>query len=108
MIEIRSDHAAVSMGNKLFVIGRNKSTSCEVFDNFSRQFTEIKPDLMTNKISRYFKAVCIGNNIVVFHSLLYTDEPIIYVYDVCENKWSVVDCDFTKNLFDSSFVKYYA
>ena len=41
MNEKRSNHAAVSIGNKMFVIGRAYSTSCEVLDNFSRRFTNI-------------------------------------------------------------------
>ena len=42
MIEARCQHAAVSMENKMFVIGRRKTLSCEVFDKFSRKFTSIK------------------------------------------------------------------
>ena len=38
MIEERSHHAAVSIGNKMFVIGGSYTTSCEVFDSFSRKF----------------------------------------------------------------------
>ena len=38
MIKERYCHASVSMGNKLFVIGGFKNTSCEVFDSFSRKF----------------------------------------------------------------------
>ena len=69
MIQGRHDHASVSMGNKMFVIGGHKTTSCEVFDSFTRQFTTIKSCLIPKMKSRYFKAVCTGNNIVVLRSL---------------------------------------
>ena len=39
MIEKRSCHAAVSMGNKLFVSVGYKTSSCEIFDSISRYFT---------------------------------------------------------------------
>ena len=49
MVEERSSHAAVSVSNKMFVIGGYKNTNCEIFDSCSRKFTsiysEISPDL---------------------------------------------------------------
>ena len=42
MIEERRDHAAVSIGNKMFVIGGDKTTNGEVFDSYSRKFKLIK------------------------------------------------------------------
>ena len=39
MIKERFQHASVSMENKLFVIGRWDTSTCEVFDSFSRKFT---------------------------------------------------------------------
>ena len=42
MINRRSLHGAVCMGNKLFVIGGDSNTSCEVFDSSSIKFTSIK------------------------------------------------------------------
>ena len=37
--EKRHNHASVSMGNKLFVIGGHKILSSELFDSFTRKFT---------------------------------------------------------------------
>ena len=110
MIETRHSHAAVSMGNKMFVIGGYKTTSCEVFDSFSGNFTEIKSGLKVCDVkdSWYFDAFCIGHYIVVLHSFSRYSETIINLYDACENKWSTIECDFAKNLFGSSYVKYYA
>ena len=108
MIENRVYHTTVSMGNKLFVIGGFLSRRCEVFDSHSRQFTEMKSHLkVPNMRSKNFKAVGIGYYIVVFHSLSSDDETTITMYSVCENKWSTIKCDFTKNLFDYSIVKFY-
>ena len=45
MIERRYYHASVSMGNKMFVIGGEKTPSCEAFDCLSRKFTALKPKL---------------------------------------------------------------
>ena len=99
MIKGRYSHAAVSMGNKLFVIGGRYTTKCELFSSFSRQFTEIEYSLIPDMRSRYFKAVCTGNYIVVFRRLLFTCETIIYMYEAREHKWSIVDCNFNENLF---------
>ena len=60
MIECRSQHASVSMGNKLFV---NGARSYEVFDSFPRKFTLLKAKLPELHPRSAFKhqAVCIGN-----------------------------------------------
>ena len=108
MLEERNDHAAVSMGNKLFVIGGRYTTNCEVFDSFSRKFTEINSRIKFSVIKKwYFDAICIGKYIVVFQRFRYHTNTIIYLYDVFENKWSHIECEFTRDLFYSSFVKYY-
>ena len=108
MLEERNDHAAVSMGNKLFVIGGRYTTNCEVFDSFSRKFTEINSRIKFSVIKKwYFDAICIGKYIVVFQRFRYHTDTIIYLYDVCENKWFHIECEFTRDLFYSSFVKYY-
>ena len=106
MIEIRFNHAAVSMGNKMFVIGGSYTTSCEVFDSYSRKFTKIISEIKDfDVVSTDFKAFSIGNNIVVFQ-VTYT-ETVVYLYDIDKKKWSIVQCDFTKNMIESSYVKYH-
>ena len=42
MIHHRRCHGAVSMGNKMFVIGGRNNLTCEVFDSVSRRFTNVK------------------------------------------------------------------
>ena len=65
MIEERRNHAAVSMGNKIFVIVGEYTTSCEVFDSFSRKFTKACSEIKVSNSVRY-KAFSIGKNIVTF------------------------------------------
>ena len=105
MIEERSYHAVVSMGNKMFVIGGEKTKSCEVFDSCSRKFTKINSEIKSSDFEKNFNAFSIANNIVVFQ-VTFT-ETVVYLYDVDKEKWSNVRCDFTKKMLESSFVKFY-
>ena len=109
MIEERSLHVTVSMGNKMFVIGGYETINCEVFENCSRMFTTINTGLNYPAIDEwYFEAFCIGNCIVVFHHFQCDlKDSIVYLYDVEEEQWSNIDCGFTKNLYGQNFVKYY-
>ena len=91
MNEKRRNHASVSMSNKLFVIGGQKISSCEVFDSCSRKFTIINSEIKVSAlVGNYFKAFCIGSNIVVFY---HSDshKSVVYMYDVNESKWSLLD-----------------
>ena len=57
MINKRSIHGSVCMGNKLFVIGAYHNATCEVYDSSSMKFTSIK------HLDCSFKcvaAVCVG------------------------------------------------
>ena len=49
----RCNHAAVSRGNKLFVIGGSRISSCEVFDSSCRKFTTIISDIKMSTLERY-------------------------------------------------------
>ena len=104
MIEERSYHAAVSVGNKMFIIGGYRSTSCEVFDSRSRKFTTISSEIISDLEDWCLDAFSIGNKIVMFHKNPHT-ESAVYLYEVDKDKWSNVEWVFTKNM--SSFVKYY-
>ena len=80
------------------------TTSCEVFDGFSRKFTIIKPGIKF----QWSDAICIGNNIVVFHNCYEVrTETTVCLYDVVQDKCTMVKRDFTKYFFDLCYVKIY-
>ena len=109
MIEERSYHAAVSMGNKMFVIGGKYTTSCEVFDSRSRKFSNINSDFYTYLGRHYFDASSIGNYIVVLQNFKNPHiKKKVFLYDVEKEKWLNVNCDFTENMLQSNFVKYFS
>ena len=87
MNDKRCFHAAVSMGNKLFVIGGIRTTSCEMFDSCSRIFININSEMKVSALDKYyFRAFCVGYYILVFHhseSL----KTVIYLYDISGYKW---------------------
>ena len=113
MIDKRCHHASVSVGNKLFIIGGYKISSCEVFDSCSRKFTFINSNMKVSAFEiNYFRAICIGSIIVVFHhsqktNNIHSNKSVLYMYNVNESKWSIVDCSYTKNCFVPSCIKYY-
>ena len=58
-------HASVSIGDKLFVIGGRKISSCEVFDRCSRKFTTITSEIKVSSLEKnYCEAFCVDSNIV--------------------------------------------
>ena len=81
MNEKRMSNALIGIGNKLFVIGGRRISSCEVFDSCSRKFTFINSDIKVSSLeTNYFRAFCIGSNIVVFHNS-WSLKSMIYVYE---------------------------
>ena len=88
MVVKRSQHTSVSMGNKLFVIGGYKNTSCEMFDSFSRKFTTIHSAVLTTIKPFNFEAACIGNKILVFAWNVILLETKMFIYDVINDSWS--------------------
>ena len=108
MIEERYLHAVVSMGNKMFIIGGYYITSCEVFDSYTRKYTNIYSKIKVSDIKEWcFYAYSFGKNIVVFQEFqIPFKATVVYLYDIEKEKWKNVQCDFTKNMFKSSFVKY--
>ena len=96
MIEERSNHATVSIGNKMFVIGGYWTTSCEEFNSYSRIFTILRSTIKFPLINEiYFEAFSVVKNILVlrhFQGIL--KESMIYFYHVKEKKWSNIHYDF--------------
>ena len=70
MIERRWNHALVSTGNKMFVVGGFKKFTCEIFDSYSRIFSCMKTCSDFTNDMESFKAVCISNHVIVFGEVL--------------------------------------
>ena len=66
MIKLRFNHALVSMGNILFIIGRHINSSSEVLNSFSRKFTLLNYPSSRIVYHSTDQAISIGYKIVVF------------------------------------------
>ena len=89
IIEKIFSHAAVSMGNKMFIIGGENTPSCEVFDCLSRTFTALKPrPNLPRRISSNSEAFSIGNKIVLLENFTSLKSTTVYMYDVDQDNWS--------------------
>ena len=110
LLEGRCNHAVVSMVNKMFVIGGEHTTSCEVFDSCSRKFTKIISEIQISDFREwYFKAFNIGNNIVIIQDCPESlEETVVYSYDVDKAKWLNIQSDLTKRRFKLNYVKYFS
>ena len=105
MVEEKFNYASASMVNKLFVIRGVKTTNCEIFDRCSWKFTSINSEILPDLKEMYFYAFSICNNILVF--LDDSTDTVVYLYDVDKEKMSNFQCEFTKNMFGSKYVKYF-
>ena len=95
MINKRSHHGSLSMGNKMFVIGGVYNNTCEVFDSISRKFTAIK-EIKGVDMDRlnYLRLVSIGNKIFVFPKLYWCHTfENFHIYDVLKDEWCVKEFD---------------
>ena len=95
MIKERCNHAPVSMGNKMFVIGGWNINSCELFDNISRRFVKLQ------ELPEGFRAldfqkrtICVGSKIMLFIGKDYCTSPKIFMYDINTNDWKVKESNF--------------
>ena len=108
MIEERDEHASVSMGNKLFVIGGYFTSSSEIFDSFLRKFTLIETEL-----PKYdFTLFGLANKVASIGSLIFIitenyNNTTLYVYDVEKNGWSKISCSVLESLTGLPCVKHY-
>ena len=84
----RCEHSAVSMSNKMFIIGgfnpRVYNIPCEVYDKFSNQFNCIEsPSRIYDVVGQPY---CVGNKIVLI-TRWYENTVSYCVYDVDKNSW---------------------
>ena len=105
MLNERCFHSAVSIGNKLFVIGGRNSTTCEMFDSETNKFAYVKDVQHIENIGRFqlhFHAVTLGNNIYVFKEKTESylkDENIFssFCYELEQKNWiSLGSCKFKR------------
>ena len=80
MIEARCNHAAVSMGNKMFVIGRAYTTCCEVFDSFSRKFTKLYSEIYPHSDDGYFMHLTLAIVLCYFKILQKNSQKQLFTY----------------------------
>ena len=114
MIKRVCNHGAVSMGNKMYVIGGNYELTCEVFDSVSRNFTTIMIEIPSTfdlkhrkrkrkrniddlKFGIYYKKfldgiaqpVSIGNNVIVMAKCNSSVNKKYLIYDVLTGEWKL-------------------
>ena len=98
MIEKRYNHGAVSMGNKMFVIGGFEKLTCEVFDSNFRKFTSVKQLLGLNNLGYYdTSVVSIGYKVLFFYSTSSNVNKKFQVYDVLKYQWCLKEEDFIED-----------
>ena len=84
MLEGRSDHASVSIGNKLYVVG-GTTTECEVFDSLSQKFAYIKPILPIFEFrASPTQYLTDGNKIKIYTQCAYE----VVAFDIETEVWS--------------------
>ena len=107
MIEKRNDHASVTIGNKLFVIGGYRMATCEMFDSCTRKFCYIKScSGFPNNLFR-LHGVSISNQIVIFAEVCNEFHTEIFTCCTETYEWKSIDCDVLKNKSQVSCVKYH-
>ena len=100
MLEARHGHSAVSMNNKMFIIGGIISNnSCEVFESFTRMFTVVKFQFSFFENDSANLNVSIGNKIYFFAN---NEAKVVMIcsYDVEQKVFSFKTClevDNTEN-----------
>ena len=106
MLEYRKDHNAVSINNKMFMIGGFRQTnSCEVFDGVTRKFTFIRSHPTWMKYLSPNRTVCFGSKMCCFVSGIY-GKVDVYSYDVEKND-SILETYFMVKNFSCTKVPMY-
>ena len=104
LIRKRSNHASVSIGNKMFVVGGYNNSSIEMFESFSRKFTLLNLPSSSDIYHFTVQAISVGYKIVIFS--MYDTETTVFTYDIINNQWCNLGERVLENLTDISCVKY--
>ena len=100
MIDHRSNHNLVAMGDKLFVINH----TCEVYDGSADKFVSIKKTEMIgflSEVSRDLVAVPMASKILVFRK----NKSEVISYDVDKEEWCKEKFEIEKYKLTGSCVK---
>ena len=111
MVGKRYGHDSVSMGNKMFVIGGKKTSTCELFDSRSRKFVILKQDSYFRRgffqsERAVLNSVCIGNKIIVFIMTPYDSRTTMCIFDVFKQNWLYCDSKICAEYSAISCVRY--
>lgn len=87
----RYRHASVSMCNKLFVIGGYDSSTCEMFDCYSRKLCYTKTSSEFSSYLFNFQAVCISSQIIVSGESCDEYETQMFTYNIETSEWKHFD-----------------
>ena len=98
MLQRKSGHSTVSLGNKMFLIARYFSDSCEVYDSLTSKFTLLKRpyEKYINCYALNTTTIIVGYKIHVFMVKKVVKKYMVstFCYDVIEKSWAFVDiCD---------------
>ena len=105
MLNERSFHGTVSIVNKLFVIGGDNSTTCEVLDSKTNKFVYVKDVQHIENIDRFllqFHAIPLGNKIHVFQEktesyLKDENHFLTFSYELKQKTWIPLgSCEFER------------
>ena len=107
MNEERCDHASVSMGNKMFVIGGYGKSTCEIFDSYSRKFCCLKTcsDFINNMFN--FQALCVSNRIIIVGIVRVEHQTKMFTYNCKTSEWKFIDSGVLQNKTGFSCVRYH-
>ena len=108
MLKGKSNHSAVSLGIKMFVIGKDYPVYCEVYDNISRKFTLLNIKIPRSKPFKLeLKALSIKNKLVYFCNFNPSKKLKVHVYDMVKKKW-LLKYNLVKDIYVSNlyFLKY--
>ena len=95
MVNRKFGHKAVSVGNKLFVIGGIKRWFFEVFDSRSRKFTNLKKMIEFEEFGpTYASLVNIGYKIIVIQEIVNEKVRYVNIYDALQDSWSLRENPF--------------
>ena len=104
MIEKRQNHKSIAIKNKLFIVGGNSKSTCEVFDLTCNKFVLLKPHFKSveENFDYLAEVISIGSKLVVFGTIIQT----IWFYDVEKNEWSEAPFQLTGLLFGFGCAKF--